>query len=66
MVRVVMFSAIFLAATSVVAAAETRDDGGDWALDKVPVRAGHGRGVTKRKQRPKVCTRNGLRASCQA
>src|SRR5712672_2531983 len=28
MVRVVMFSAIFLAATSVVAAAETRDDGG--------------------------------------
>ena len=28
MVRVVMFSAIFLAATSVVAAAETRDGGG--------------------------------------
>ena len=28
MVRVVTFSAIFLAATSVVAAAETRDDGG--------------------------------------
>jgi hypothetical protein len=28
MVRVVMFSAIFLAAASVLAAAETRDDGG--------------------------------------
>ena len=28
MVRVVTFSVIFLAATSVVAAAETRDDGG--------------------------------------
>ena len=24
---------------------------GDWALDKVPIRAGHGRGATKRKRR---------------
>ena len=26
---------------------------GDWALDKVPIHAGHGHGATRRKQRPK-------------
>jgi hypothetical protein len=66
MVRVIMFSAIVLAAARVPAAAETGDDGGDWSLDKVPIHAGHGHGAMERKQRPKVCTRNGLRASCQA
>ena len=63
MVRVVMLLTYFLAAASVPAAATVV---GDWALDKVRIRAGHGRGGAKRKQRPKVYTRNGLRASCQA
>jgi hypothetical protein len=66
MVRVVMFTVFFLLAASVPAAAETRDDGGRLGLDKVPTRAGRGRGATERKQRPKICTHNGLRASCQA
>ena len=65
MVRVVTFSAIFLAAKSVVAAAETRDDGG---------RLDIGQGANScwawtwshEERRPKVCTGNGLRASCQA
>ena len=65
MVRVIMFSAIVLAAASVPAAAETGDDGGRLVIGQ-GIHAGHGHGAMKRKQRPKVCTRNGLRASCQA
>jgi hypothetical protein len=66
MVRVAMFSAFLLAAASVPTAAETGDDGGRLVVGQGANHAGHGHGATRRKQQPKVCTRNGLRASCQA
>ena len=66
MIRVVMFSAIFFAAASVPAAAERGDDGGRLVIGQGANSCWAWTRSHEAKAATQACTRNGLRASCQA